>query len=176
MDLVCIMTKIKHHIPLDIYPLMDCAKFIPGYLFSKFHIIFTVVCLMMWRIIFAVLLGNANSLKLKYHMFHVYLQILNSQLEFQPAILLFVTNWSHLILNYRPKYKNTSVVLQNELMGTSDFFLNGTELSLNSRNLINHRSMNWAQFIDPVSHMCIASPVVASSISNTEGGRFEPFK
>ena len=37
-----------------------------------------------------------------------------------------------------------------------EFFLNGTELSLNSTNsaksgnLISHRSMNWAQFKDPV--------------------------
>ena len=37
--------------------------------------------------------------------------------------------------------------------------------SLNSAisgNLINHRSMNWAQFKDPVSHMCLAGAVVAS--------------
>ena len=47
-------------------------------------------------------------------------------------------------------------------------FLNGAVLSLslvnlaNSGNLINHRSMNWAQFKDPVSHMCLAGTVVAS--------------
>ena len=131
---------------------------------------------MMWRIIFAVLLNNAPSFKLKYHMLHVHLQILNPQLEFQPAMLLFVTNWSHLALNYRPKYKNTSVVLQNGLVGTLNFFLNGAELSLNSRNLINHWSMHWDHFKDPFCYMCIASPMVASFISNTEGGRFEPFK
>ena len=28
--------------------------------------------------------------------------------------------------------------------------------SANSGNLINHLSMNWAQFKDPVSHMCLA--------------------
>ena len=42
------------------------------------------------------------------------------------------------------------------------FFLNGAELSLNSvnsGNLMNHRSMNWAQFKDPVSHMCLAGAV-----------------
>ena len=33
--------------------------------------------------------------------------------------------------------------------------------SANSRNLINHWSMNWAQFVDPVSHMCIAGAMVA---------------
>ena len=27
---------------------------------------------------------------------------------------------------------------------------------------LNHRSMNWAQFKDPVSHMCLAGAVVAS--------------
>ena len=44
------------------------------------------------------------------------------------------------------------------------FFLNGAELSLNSVNsekLINHPSMNWAQFKDPISHMCLAGAVVA---------------
>ena len=46
-----------------------------------------------------------------------------------------------------------------------EFFLDGADLSLdsaNSGNLINHRSMNWAQFKDPVSHMCLAGSVVAS--------------
>ena len=44
----------------------------------------------------------------------------------------------------------------------------GAELSLNSvnsvnsENLINHQSMNWAQFKDPVSHMCLAGTVGAS--------------
>ena len=46
-----------------------------------------------------------------------------------------------------------------------EFFLNGVESSLNSvnsGNLINHWSMNWAQSKDPVSHMCLADAVVAS--------------
>ena len=34
--------------------------------------------------------------------------------------------------------------------------------SLNSGNLINHWNMNWAQFKDPVTHMCLAGTVVAS--------------
>ena len=45
------------------------------------------------------------------------------------------------------------------------FFLNGAELSLNSvssRNLISHWSMNWAQFKDPVSDICLAGAVVVS--------------
>ena len=33
---------------------------------------------------------------------------------------------------------------------------------LNSGNLINHHSINWAQFKDPVSHMCLAGDVVAA--------------
>ena len=32
----------------------------------------------------------------------------------------------------------------------------------NSANLINHWSMNWAQFKDPASHLCLAGAVVAS--------------
>ena len=32
----------------------------------------------------------------------------------------------------------------------------------NSGELINHQSMNWAQFKDPVSHMCLAGTVVES--------------
>ena len=58
-----------------------------------------------------------------------------------------------------------------------EFFLNGAELSLNSvisGNLINHSSMNWAQFKDPVSHMCLAGTVVV--VPNTGGSRFEPFQ
>ena len=46
-----------------------------------------------------------------------------------------------------------------------EFFLNEGELSLNSlnsRNLINYWSMNWSQFKDPISHICIAGTVVAS--------------
>ena len=48
-----------------------------------------------------------------------------------------------------------------------EFFLNAVEISLNSVNsanseqLIYHRSMNWAKFKDPVSHMCFAGVVVA---------------
>ena len=48
-----------------------------------------------------------------------------------------------------------------------EFFLNGEEFSsnsvnsANSGNLINHWSMNWAQFKDPMSHMCLAGTMVA---------------
>ena len=55
---------------------------------------------------------------------------------------------------------------QIKLKQALEFFLNGTELLLNSVNsekLINHWSMNWAQFKDPISHMCLAGAVVACS-------------
>ena len=42
------------------------------------------------------------------------------------------------------------------------FFPNRAELSLNSGNLINHWSINWVQFKDPVSHTCLAGLLVAS--------------
>ena len=32
----------------------------------------------------------------------------------------------------------------------------------NSGNRINHRSINWSQFKDPVSHICLPDTVVAS--------------
>ena len=47
-----------------------------------------------------------------------------------------------------------------------EFFPSGAELSLNSvnssnsGNLINRRNMNWGQFKDPISHMCLAGAVV----------------
>ena len=47
---------------------------------------------------------------------------------------------------------------------TMEFFLNGSELSLNSvnlGNLINHWSMNWAKLNDSVSNMCLAGAMVA---------------
>ena len=50
--------------------------------------------------------------------------------------------------------------------------------SANSGKLINHRSMNWVQFKDQVSHMCLAGTVVASwsliqEVAGLQG--FEPF-
>ena len=42
--------------------------------------------------------------------------------------------------------------------------------SANSGNQINHRNMNWAQFKDPVSHMCLAGAVVASWSLTPRGG------
>ena len=76
-------------------------------------------------------------------------------------------------LKYRIAFFHTLVNRTNKTynnMSSSDvvsleFFLNGAELSLNSVNsekLINHWSMNWAQFKDPISHMCLAGAVVAA--------------
>ena len=62
--------------------------------------------------------------------------------------------------------------------GTLVFFLNGAELSLIpviSVNLINHWSMNWAQFKDPVSHMCLVGTVVASWSLTQEVAGSNPF-
>ena len=56
---------------------------------------------------------------------------------------------------------------EREHSGVFPKFLNRAELALNSviseksGNLINHRSMNWAQFKDSVSHMCPVSTLVA---------------
>ena len=64
-----------------------------------------------------------------------------------------------------------------------EFFLNVAELSTNSvnsansGNLINHWSMNWAQFKDPISHMCLTefsetfklNPHLASSVKRQIG-------
>ena len=36
--------------------------------------------------------------------------------------------------------------------------------------------MDWGEFKDPGSHMCLAGTMVASwSLTNTRGGMFEPF-
>ena len=59
-----------------------------------------------------------------------------------------------------------------------EFFLNGAELSLNSANsgnLLNHWSMNWAQFKDPVSYMCLAGTVVAYWSLTQEVAGSSPF-
>ena len=48
-------------------------------------------------------------------------------------------------------------------MGIHWSFPNGAELSLNSANsgnLTNHRSMNWAKFLDPVSFMSLGGAMV----------------
>ena len=42
-----------------------------------------------------------------------------------------------------------------------EFFLNRMELSVNSGNLVNHWSMNWGQFKDPLSYMCLSDTEVA---------------
>ena len=62
-----------------------------------------------------------------------------------------------------------------------EFFSNRTELSLNSvnsgnsGNLINHCRMNWVQFQDPVSPMCLAGAVIASWHLTQEVACLSPF-
>ena len=62
-----------------------------------------------------------------------------------------------------------------------EIFLNGAKLSLNyvnftnSGKLINHWSMNWAQFKDPTFHMCLAGAVVLYWSLTQEVAGFEPF-
>ena len=47
--------------------------------------------------------------------------------------------------------------------------------SANSGNLINHSSMNWGQFKDPVSQMCLAGVVLASLTLIQEVAGSNPF-
>ena len=59
------------------------------------------------------------------------------------------------------------LILDNHWVITNwmEFFLNGARLSwnfVNSLNLINHWIMNWSQFKDPVSYMCLDGTVLAS--------------
>ena len=59
-----------------------------------------------------------------------------------------------------------------------EFFLNRAGFLLNSANsgnLVNHWRMNRAQFMDPVSHMCLAGPVVASWSLTQEVAGSSPF-
>ena len=64
------------------------------------------------------------------------------------------------------------------LIKTMELFLNGAELSLNSvnaGNVINNWSMDWAQFKDSVSHMCLAGTEVASWSLTQEVAGSSPF-
>ena len=66
----------------------------------------------------------------------------------------------------------------HQILQIMEFFINGVELKLNSansQNLINHWSMDWAQFKDPVSHMCLAGIVVASWSLTKEVVGLSPF-
>ena len=60
---------------------------------------------------------------------------------------------------------NEHLLLMNSFL--RNYLINGVfpkwnRMSLNSGNLINHSSVNGAQFKDPISHMCLAGTVVAS--------------
>ena len=59
---------------------------------------------------------------------------------------------------------NNGSLLNNGIKRSNGVFPNGAELSPNSvksEKMINHPSMNWAQFKDPISHVCLAGTVVA---------------
>ena len=47
--------------------------------------------------------------------------------------------------------------------------------STNSRKLINHPSMNWAQFKDPVSHMHLAGSTLVSYTRGSWVAGLNPF-
>ena len=93
-----------------------------------------------------------------------------------------------IFINHNDTTRNAnSVILQRLLLyrtnctDSMEFFQNGAELSLNSvnsansGNLINHWSMNWAQFKNPVYHMCLAGAVVASWPLIQEEAGLSPF-
>ena len=74
-------------------------------------------------------------------------------------------------INFHWKFCSAIILTLRSILGTKISSIEwikeeyGAELSLNSSysgNLINHWSMNYAQFTDPVSHMCLAGAVVAS--------------
>ena len=73
---------------------------------------------------------------------------------------------------------NTIQEIRRESM---EFFLNGADLSLssvnlaNSRNLTSRQNMNWAQFSDSVTHVCLAGVVVASWSLTQEVAGSSPF-
>ena len=77
--------------------------------------------------------------------------------------VLIPQNWYSFPVGNSPQtHPDWTILAYLRLLWTVENFLNGAETSLNSGNLMNHWSMNWAQFKDPVSHMCHASAVVAS--------------
>ena len=70
-------------------------------------------------------------------------------------------NWLFRLLRNENLINMYETILQSNIR-TLEVFLNGAELCLNTGNLLTHWSVNWAQFQDPVSHMCLAGTVVAS--------------
>ena len=64
------------------------------------------------------------------------------------------------------KFRRTSTSLHSYMhtiiTGYNGVFPKWNRNSVNSGNLINHWSMNWAPFKDPVSHMCLTGAVVTS--------------
>ena len=71
-----------------------------------------------------------------------------------------------------PQHKNANFA---NFVLAMEFFLNRAELSLNSGNQINHWNMNWAQFKDPISHVCLPGTAVASWSLTQEVAGSSPF-
>ena len=71
-------------------------------------------------------------------------------------------------MNYYPyKYLGENTTWWFLTLSTTEVHYNGVfpkwnRNSMNSGNLLNHWSINWSQFKDPVSHMCLAGAVLAS--------------
>ena len=61
-----------------------------------------------------------------------------------------------------PGQTSSTPVLGNWIMYENWSWNRNSVNSANSWNLINHWSMNWSQFKDPVSHMCFVGTVVGS--------------
>ena len=77
--------------------------------------------------------------------------------------------WRPFVVYSKNKYRSINYVLSSTC--TRDKQHSGvfpkwsrmfTFNSVNSGNLIKHSSMNWAEFKDPLSHVCLAGTVVAS--------------
>ena len=70
-----------------------------------------------------------------------------------------------------------AIIFRRGHFRTVEFFLNGPQLSLNSGNLINHWSINWAQFKDPPCYPYFVGTAVASwSLTQEVAGSNSLFK
>ena len=83
----------------------------------------------------------------------------------KPTTLLLEQN--SFLLNYR--------VVSLSILQFIGVFPKWNRNSVIPGNLINHWSMNWSRFKDPVSHMCLAGTVVASWFSTQKMAGLNPF-
>ena len=113
-----------------------------------------------------------SNLEINPQLYHGRSRILTSQSLRPPSLLCLKKTKCSWLPN-----KKARKAFETE-QGTMEFFpkLNRNSMnSANSRNLINHWSMNWSHFKYLVSHMCLAGAVVASWSLTQEDGRFKPF-